>query len=162
MTALVSCGAVLLGPGRALFVCRTTGKQRWDLPKGVADPGEAPRATAVRETWEECGLVLPPDALRDLGEFAYLPAKRLHLFALHVAAGAFDPADCRCRSFFPHWRTGRPTPEADAFAWQPLDTLAHWCGKNMTRVLAALSWDEIAAMPAAARIEVDVDSPIGP
>lgn len=29
---------------------------RWDLPKGHADPGETPRQTAIRELCEETGL----------------------------------------------------------------------------------------------------------
>ncbi|MCW5893257.1 MAG: NUDIX domain-containing protein [bacterium] len=30
--------------------------RNWDFPKGVAEPGEAPQATAVREAEEEAGL----------------------------------------------------------------------------------------------------------
>ena len=90
-------------------------------------------------------------------QIAYLPAKRLHLFALHVAPDAIDLARCRCRSFFPHHRTGRPTPEADAWAWKSIRDLA-WCGKNMTRVLQAQDWAAILALPEVARIEVDVTS----
>ena len=107
MTAhTVSCGVVLANRRGDVFVCHTTGTARWDLPKGMADDGEAPRDAAVREAWEEAGLRLPAGALVDLGEFDYLPAKRLHLFALRVADDAIDVSRCRCRSFFPHHRTG--------------------------------------------------------
>jgi 8-oxo-dGTP pyrophosphatase MutT (NUDIX family) len=160
--SIVSCGVVLLDRRRALFTCRATGTQRWDLPKGVGEPGEDPRDAAVREAWEESGLQVPAEALHDLGEFAYLPGKRLHLFALRVADGAFDPRDCRCRSYFPHHRTRRPTPEADAYAWQPLATIALWCGKSMTRVLSGLPWQQLDQLPEIARIEVDVTTPTGP
>ena len=37
---LVSCGVVLLDRRRAIFTCRASGTQRWDLPKGVGEPGE--------------------------------------------------------------------------------------------------------------------------
>ena len=87
MPRVTSCGVVLFNRGR-LFVCRATGTARWDLPKGIADPGEAPRAAAVREAWEEAGLRLDAAPLHELGEFAYLPGKRLHLYALHVAGPA--------------------------------------------------------------------------
>ena len=160
MTApTVSCGVVLVDGGGRIFVCHTTGTSRWDLPKGMADPGEAPRDAALREAWEEAGLRLPADALLDLGEFAYLPAKRLHLFALRVATGGVDVQRCACRSFFPHHRTGLPTPECDGWTWQPLDDLASWCGKNMTKVLQSLPRDRIAALPELARVEVDPLSP---
>jgi len=157
----VSCGVVLVNRRDEIFVCHTTGTSRWDLPKGLADPGEDPRDAAVREAWEEAGLRLPGDALLDLGEFAYLPAKRLHLFALRVAPDGIDIDRCACRSFFPHRHTGRPTPEADAWAWKPLDDLASWCGKNMTRVLQSLDRGLIAALPEVDRVEVDV-SPLNP
>jgi 8-oxo-dGTP pyrophosphatase MutT (NUDIX family) len=162
MSKLVSCGVVLLDRRRRVFACRATGTRRWDLPKGVGDPGEDPRATAVREAWEESGLVLPAAALHDLGEFAYLPGKRLHLFALRVADDAFDPRDCRCRSYYPHHRTGRPMPETDAHAWQPLAELASWSGKSLAKVLAALPWDALEALPEVAAIEVDTGAGPGP
>lgn len=160
-TPVVSCGVVLVDARQHVFACHTTGTARWDLPKGMADPGEDPREAAVREAWEEAGLRLPADALLDLGEFAYLPAKRLHLFGLRVATGGVDIAHCACRSFFPHHVTGRPTPEADAWTWQPLDDLASWCGKNMTKVLQSLDRGAIASLPAVQRIEVD-PAPVTP
>ena len=153
---IVSCGVVLLDRRRAIFTGRASGTQRWDLPKGVCEPGEDPRDAAVREAWEEAGLRLPAERLVDLGEFAYLPAKRLHLFALRVADDAIDVARCSCRSFFAHHRTGLATPEADAWTWQPRADLGSWCGKNMTRVLQSIDWAAIDALPEVAHVEVDV------
>ena len=95
MVKVISCGVVILNPRHELFVCHATGTARWDLPKGVQDPGESTRQTAVRETWEETSLVLDPETLADLGQFEYLAAKRLHLFAIRVATDAFQTGDCR-------------------------------------------------------------------
>ena len=155
MTNTVSCGVVLANGRGEIFVCHTTGMSRWDLPKGVADDGEAPRDAAVREAWEEAGLRLPPASLADLGEFAYLPGKRLHLFALRVADDGVDLAHCSCRSFFPHHRTGKPTPEADAWAWKPRALASTWAGKNMVKVLASMDWTAIDALSEVAQVEVD-------
>jgi putative (di)nucleoside polyphosphate hydrolase len=152
---LVSCGVLLLNARGDVFACHATGTRRWDLPKGVADAGEAPRAAALREAWEEAGLRLPADRLVDLGAFDYLPAKRLHLFALRVADDAIDLARCGCRSFFPHHRTGARTPEADAWAWKPRTDAPAWAGKNMVRVLASLDWTTLAALPEVAHVPVD-------
>ena len=157
-THTVSCGVVLANRRGDLFMCHTTGTARWDLPKGMADDGEAPRDAAVREAWEEAGLRLPANDLVDLGVFDYLPAKRLHLFALRVADDAIAIEHCRCRSFFPHRHTGAPTPEADAWAWQPRADMATWCGKNMIRVLGSLDWAAIDALPEVAHVEVDVSA----
>jgi 8-oxo-dGTP pyrophosphatase MutT (NUDIX family) len=156
-----SCGVLLVNGRDELFACRATHTTRWDLPKGVADAGEPPRDAALREAWEEAGLVLPAEHLVDLGEFAYLPAKRLHLFALRVAAASIDLARCSCRTFFPHHRTGKPTPEADAWAWKPRLDAPSWAGKNMVRVLGSLDWAAIGALPELAHVEVD-SSPVNP
>jgi len=154
MAKLISCGVLILNAQRELFVCHTTGTARWDLPKGVQDPGESAHETAVREAWEETSLALQPHALADLGLFDYLPAKRLHLFALRVAAGAFDIRACRCHSTFPNRATGVPTVEVDGYAWKPLDGLSDWCGKNMSRVLLAVDWVRVERLPEVGAVDV--------
>jgi 8-oxo-dGTP pyrophosphatase MutT (NUDIX family) len=154
MTKIVSCGVVMLNTRRELFVCHATGTPRWDLPKGIADPGESALETAIREAWEETSLVLKPETLVDLGNYDYLPAKQLHLFALRVTTDAFPIHDCRCHTSFPHRVTGLPTLEVDAYAWKPLDRLGDWCGKNMTRVLLALDWKRIEQLPEVAAVHI--------
>jgi len=152
---VVSCGVVLANRRGDIFVCHASGTARWDLPKGLPDDGEAPRDAAVREAWDEAGLRLPAQRLADLGVFDYLPAKRLHLFALRVADDAIELSRCRCRSFFAHHRTGVDTPETDAWAWQPRSDLSSWCGKNMSRVLGSIDWAAIDALPEVAEVDVD-------
>ena len=154
MVNVVSCGVVMLNVRRELFVCHATGTPRWDLPKGVQDPGESALQTALREVWEETSLALDPQTLHDLGLYNYLPAKRLHLFALRVATDAFQIGDCRCQTSFPHHATGLPTLEVDAYAWKPLNRLEGWCGKNMTRVLLALDWPRIERLPEVTEVAV--------
>jgi 8-oxo-dGTP pyrophosphatase MutT (NUDIX family) len=162
MPTVVSSGVILLDGTRRVFACRATGTARWDLPKGMIDRGEEAREAAVREAWEEAGLRLAPKTLTDLGEFPYLSGKRLHLFALRVGAAAFDLADCRCRSFFPHRFTGAPTPEADAYAWQPLAAVATWAGKGLVKVLGRVDWAALDALPQQSSVDVDTTSPVGP
>ena len=54
---------VFLSPdGRVLLLRRSQAIHRpglWNLPGGRRDPGEVPEETAVREAWEEAGLVAP-------------------------------------------------------------------------------------------------------
>lgn len=46
-------------------------KQRWQLPKGIVDPGESPEVTAVREVKEEAGVETDRLALIETIEYWY-------------------------------------------------------------------------------------------
>jgi 8-oxo-dGTP pyrophosphatase MutT (NUDIX family) len=130
---VLSSGILVMHAGAELLLAHATGARHWDIPKGLVDEGESPREAAVREAAEECGLAFAPDALLELGRFAYRPQKDLHLFATLV--DRFDPATCRCTSQFRD-RFGRLVPEADAFEWTPFDGIAQRCAKSMTAVLS--------------------------
>ncbi|MBS0447740.1 MAG: NUDIX domain-containing protein [Proteobacteria bacterium] len=151
---VVSCGVVIVTPLGDVFACRATGRGRWDLPKGLPEPGETPREAALREAAEEAGLILDPAHLADLGIHDYLPKKRLHLFGLRVAADAIDLARCRCRSTFVDARSGRVLPEVSGYAWQPLGRLDAWCGKNLSRVLAGIDQAALRRLPEIAGIGI--------
>jgi ADP-ribose pyrophosphatase YjhB (NUDIX family) len=69
---------------RRLLLGHAKGTRHWDIPKGVGNPGEPPRATPVREAAEETGVRLDAPRLLELGVFAYLPNKSLHLFAVMI------------------------------------------------------------------------------
>ncbi len=46
-------------------------KQRWQLPKGIVDPGESPEVTALREVREEAGVETDRLALIETIEYWY-------------------------------------------------------------------------------------------
>jgi len=63
---VVCVGAVVLQGNRALFVRQAKGHSlegQWSIPWGLLDPGEAPHATALRETWEEGGVMAEVEGL---------------------------------------------------------------------------------------------------
>ena len=135
MARNLSCAVLLLNERAQLLLCHVTGRRWWDVPKGLQEPGETPRQTALRELAEETGLVLTAHELLDLGRIAYRPDKDLQLFAACRASDALDLSRCRCSSHFEDPRTGRPFPEVDAFAWVPFADIPARCAKTMGRVL---------------------------
>jgi putative (di)nucleoside polyphosphate hydrolase len=129
---LLSCGVLIVCREAELLLCHSTGSPRWDIPKGLLDPGETPLQAAVRETFEEAGLALDADSLLDLGRHAYLRGKDLHLYGL--LSERFDVAACRCTSFFVDAR-GRERPEVDGFEWTPFDRVFERTGKSLAALL---------------------------
>ena len=119
--------------GALLLLGRFARRALWDIPKGLAEPGEDFAAAAARELREETGLDAPPGALRGLGVHRYLPAKDLALFLWRVEA---MPAveDLRCASVF-RAADGTWLPEFDRFAVLPWAEALPRVGRNLQRVL---------------------------
>jgi 8-oxo-dGTP pyrophosphatase MutT (NUDIX family) len=139
---VVSCGTLVVDPGRRLLLCHVTGTAKWDIPKGLQDPGETELEAAVRELREEAGLAFDAGRFVDLGRFEYRHDKALHLFKVEVAeADALATLDhLVCTSFFPHHQTGKPTPETDGFRWATRAEVARLCWPRMAGRLATLDW----------------------
>ncbi|HEY5325320.1 MAG TPA: NUDIX domain-containing protein [Caldimonas sp.] len=129
----LSCGIVVLAPTRELLLCHVTGQRHWDLPKGGIHEGETPAEAALRETMEETGLVFDPQALVDLGRFAYTGKKDLHLFA--APSERVDPLALCCESTFVERGSSRRLPEMDGFGWFAIDRLPELCTSRMAAVL---------------------------
>ena len=131
----LSCGILVFNRSGEVLLGHSSGSPRWDIPKGLADRGETPMATALRETAEETGLQFAPAALIEVGRFGYLRGKDLELFAALV--GGLDPARCVCTSFFRDSR-GRERPELDAFRWVSWAELPTLCGRSLAALLATI------------------------
>ena len=130
-----TCG-VLVTDGARLLLGHATRTPRWDIPKGMAEPGEAFLAAAIRELVEETGLRARPEALLPLGIHPYLPSKDLALFAWRVPAMP-DPATLRCASMV-HRPNQVPFPELDRFAVLPWDEAAARAVPALARILAVV------------------------
>ncbi|MGZ9224757.1 MAG: NUDIX domain-containing protein [Anaerolineales bacterium] len=89
----VSAGGVAFrwrGSEPEMAIVSVKPKLRWQLPKGIVDPGESPGMTAVREVREEAGIETDLLALIETIEYWYRAVKygrpvRYHKFVhLHL------------------------------------------------------------------------------
>jgi 8-oxo-dGTP pyrophosphatase MutT (NUDIX family) len=130
-----SCG-VLVTDGCRLLLGHAARSPRWDIPKGIAEPGESFVAAAVRELSEETGLEADPGSLRELGVHAYLKDKDLALFAWQPEAMP-SPASLHCASLI-HLPNGTTMPELDRFGVFEWEQALALVGRNLARVLSGV------------------------
>jgi predicted NUDIX family NTP pyrophosphohydrolase len=100
----------------------------WSVPKGIAEPDEAPEAVAAREFAEETGFEVVSVALEpelaplDLGEVTLKSGKLIHAWAVE---GDLDPELARSNEIEIEWppRSGQRQviPEVDRVAWFAVD-----------------------------------------
>jgi 8-oxo-dGTP pyrophosphatase MutT (NUDIX family) len=122
-------------PNRILLG-HATRSPRWDIPKGVAEPGETFAAAARRELFEETGLAVPEAELHPLGVHTYLRDKDLALFAWFPTTLP-APETLLCRSTFT-LPNGAVVPEFDRFGLFEWDAALGKVGRNLARILAAI------------------------
>lgn len=133
----VSCGVVILNAAGDVLLCHATETTHWDVPKGQADPGEAPRDAALRELMEETGIVLSEARLarlKDLGRFVYRRDKDLHLFAVRVSDTDVALENCVCESYFPRYSDGTMIPEMDAYRWVSPADVDRFASRSLARL----------------------------
>jgi 8-oxo-dGTP pyrophosphatase MutT (NUDIX family) len=133
---LTSCGVIVTDGGRILLG-HATRSPRWDIPKGLVEPGESLIAAAVRELDEETGLVVAEADLRPLGTYDYLRNKNLALFVWKPARmPSLDGLSCRSTFALPD---GTVLPEFDQFGVFAWDEACAKVGKNLARILSDIA-----------------------
>lgn len=133
MAKRVSCG-VIVTDGERILLGHATRSPRWDIPKGLAEPGELLAAAAVRELFEETGLRASETDLQDLGVHAYLRDKDLALFRwVPATMPVVDQLACCSMFALPG---GALVPEFDRFGLFIWEDALGKVGKNLARLLS--------------------------
>jgi 8-oxo-dGTP diphosphatase len=94
-------------------------------PGGKAEPGETPQQTAVREVWEEVGLVISEDDLVPIATITYpflerdWLSQRSFVFACHTFTGTIQGSTELAASWWPIDRVPYERMWADAKLWLP-------------------------------------------
>ncbi|KJS12915.1 MAG: hypothetical protein VR67_06985 [Peptococcaceae bacterium BRH_c8a] len=128
----ISAG-LLLTDGAKLLVCHVTGRNFYDIPKGLVDDGEEPTAACIREVREETNLLIKREIIADLGVYEYTRDKDLHLFLLY-RRDLPDTGNMGCSSFFIN-KAGRRLPEVDGYRYIALKEKEIYLTQNMARVI---------------------------
>jgi len=110
---LVSAGGVAFREGggkRQIVLIKTAAEGRWQLPKGIIDPGETPEIAALREVREEAGITCEILEKIDVieywfvdryGEEPFRTHKYVHFFLMKYLSG--DIADHDDEVFESRW-----------------------------------------------------------
>jgi 8-oxo-dGTP pyrophosphatase MutT (NUDIX family) len=130
-----SCG-VIVTDGERILLGHATRSPRWDIPKGIAEPGETLPVAAARELLEETGLAITPEELANLGVHPYLRGKDLALF-MWKPAQLPDPQRLACTSRFA-LPNGTLLLEFDRFGLFQWDEALLRVGKNLARILGSI------------------------
>ncbi len=80
ITPKVGADAAIFDEAGRILLHQRVDDRCWCLPCGWVEPGESPEEAAVREAWEETGLVVEP--LELVGVFSRKPDRRWGLFSM--------------------------------------------------------------------------------
>ena len=128
---LPSASVVVVNEAGEILLLQRADTGHWSVPAGVVDPGEQPADAAVRETYEETGILIEVDRVAGV--------------ALHPVS---YPNGDRCQ-YLNVWFHGRPvggrpgSPDGEALAvgWFPPDALPEVNAFVRLRIDAVLSGD---------------------
>lgn len=134
----LSCGVIIINEHNEILLCHVTGQRFYDIPKGKIDDGETPTECAIRECFEETGIVFSKDNLKDLHLHDYNSSKNLHLFRTDVKKESLILNDLKCSTFFTDKKSGKRRPEVDGYEWKKLTDVGLYCVLNLVNVIKEL------------------------
>ena len=99
----------------------------WDFPKGHIQEGEEPITAAVRELYEETGLIIAPGDLTELNTIRY-NGGTITFYKVYLPSIV---TDLKCNSYFEMW--GKRMPEFSKFDWVLADQLPSLLYKGLIK-----------------------------
>lgn len=99
----------------------------WDFPKGHIQEGEEPITAAVRELYEETGLIIAPGDLTELNTISY-NGGAITFYKVYLPSIV---TDLKCNSYFEMW--GKRMPEFSKFDWVLADQLPSLLYKGLIK-----------------------------
>jgi len=111
----VTAAVVIINKNGDILGCHGTNKPKdsgFDFPKGLVEDNESDISGALRELYEETGLVLHETDLIDCGVHPHNKEKDIHIF-LYRTDTMPDITKLVCNSFFELY--GKQFPEVDFF-----------------------------------------------
>lgn len=134
---ITSCGLIFV-KNEKILLCHVTGKNFWDLPKGIMDDNEKPIDTVLREVYEETGMDLynEKEKLVDLGLFDYKKEKQLHLF-LYESNQLPNINTLECKSYFKN-ENGENLKEVDAFSYVSYKDAIYAVNFKLAKILKSI------------------------
>lgn len=85
-------GALITDVDDRILVVEPTYKDQWEIPGGLVDAGEAPRAACARELVEELGLAIVPGRLLVLDHQTLPPPRHDSMMFVYDGGTIADPA----------------------------------------------------------------------
>jgi len=110
----ITAAVVIINSDGDILGCRTTGRGKYDFPKGMVEDYESDVEGAVRELVEETGIIISTDNLIDCGLYPHGNSEKfIHIF-LYQTDVFPDLDDLECTSYFE--RDGKSYPEVDGYS----------------------------------------------
>lgn len=136
----LSCGTLIVRENQGkkeLFMAHVTNQSFWDIPKGGQNPNENYIKTAIRELYEESGIICSSHELLDLGMYDYTERKDLYLFK-YIGNRNFCHTQAVCNSTFFSNLYQKHLPEVDAFKYVEFDDVLNHCSEGFKKVFPIL------------------------
>lgn len=134
----ISCGVIIKNSKGQILGCVPYGRSdgRLDLPKGHVEDSEEYIETAIREVYEETGILIPKEALTPIGMFQYLSYKDLYLFSCECEIENVNELICSSHHIDKY--TGRKVPEMIGWQWVSKEEIEDKFFISLSKILKTL------------------------